>query len=192
MKIIEEKFKWNGNLSLRKSTTAIILHHRAGNGDVMSIHSGHINQGWSGIGYHFYVRKDGSIYRGRPIDTVGAHATNHNSYSIGICFEGNFENEYMGEKQITSGRKLIAYIEELYGKRMKIMKHSDVGTTACPGKNFPFEDITKVSKDAVVARMFADGIISIENVRNWELFLSGKARPDYKWIRAIIERYQNR
>lgn len=192
MKIVDVAYSWKGTLLKRSLTEAIILHHRGGSGDVASIHCEHSNKGWAGIGYHFYVRKDGTVYRGRPIERVGAHAEGHNSYSVGICFEGNFEKENMTDKQIASGRKLIAHIEECYGKRMKILRHSDVCATACPGKNFPFEEITKVSKDELVARMFSDGIISIENVRNWELFLSGKARPDYKWIRAIIERYQRR
>lgn len=193
MKIVDTDFKWNGTILGRPLTEAIVLHHRAGDGDVLSIHNAHVkNNGWAGIGYHFYIRKDGSIYRGRPIEKMGAHAENHNSYTIGICFEGNFEKETMAKAQIDAGKKLIAHIEECYGKRMKILRHSDVASTACPGKNFPFDEITKVSEDCLVARMFSDGIISIENVRNWELFLSGKARPDYKWIRAIIERYQSR
>ena len=69
MNIIEQSYKWNGSLSKRLSTKYIILHHRAGNGDVQSIHQTHLANGWSGIGYHFYVRKDGSVYLGRPIDT---------------------------------------------------------------------------------------------------------------------------
>ena len=63
MKIIEKTYKWRGSLTKRTSTKYIILHHRAGNGDADSIHSTHlVNNGWSGIGYHFYVRKDGSVY----------------------------------------------------------------------------------------------------------------------------------
>lgn len=192
MKIYDTDFKWRGALMQRKLTEAIILHHMAGHGDVLTVHNSHINNGWSGIGYHFYIRTDGSIYRGRPVDKVGAHSEDNNSYSIGICFEGNFEKENMTEKQIASGKWLIAHIEECYGKRMKILKHSDVCATSCPGKNFPFDEITKVSKDELVSKMYSDGVISIENVKNWELFLSGKAKPNYKWIRAIIERYQRR
>ena len=45
------------------------------------------------------VRKDGSVYRGRREDTVGAHAYGYNSTSIGICAEGNFEVDIMGEAQ---------------------------------------------------------------------------------------------
>ena len=85
-----------GKMTKRAQTTLIVLHHAAGNGSVKQIHDYHKNtKGWSGIGYHFYVRKDGTVWRGRPENTVGAHTVNYNAVSIGICFEGNFENEQM-------------------------------------------------------------------------------------------------
>ena len=190
MEVLDVNYRWNGSLSSRNKTDAIVLHHRAGNGDVLSIHNGHVKNGWVGIGYHFYVRKDGSIYRGRGLDKMGAHAEGHNNHTIGICFEGNFENEEMGKEQFEAGRELINHIEECYGKRLAVYRHSDLMATACPGKNFPFDEMTKVSKDELVTRMHRDGVISRENVRNWELFLSGKVKTPYKYIRTIIERYQ--
>lgn len=74
MNIIEKTYTLNGTLTKRTKTDMIILHHRAGNGDVESIDRTHKGNGWTCIGYQFYVRKDGSIYRGRQEDTVGAHA----------------------------------------------------------------------------------------------------------------------
>lgn len=140
MKIIEKTYKWNGKLAKRGATNYIILHHRAGNGDVESIHSLHLNQGYTGFGYQFYIRKDGSIYRGRPIDTVGAHCIGKNSVSVGICFEGNFENEKMSDAQINAGRELVSYLKSIYPKA-EVKRHKDLYATACPGKNFPFEVI---------------------------------------------------
>lgn len=48
----------------------------------------HKARGWRGIGYHFVVRRDGSIEHGRAVEEVGAHAAHHNLHSIGICYEG--------------------------------------------------------------------------------------------------------
>ena len=58
----------------QRAIDAIVLHHRAGSGDVLSIHIQHQKQGWWGIGYHYYIRKDGSIWRGRDEHWVGSHA----------------------------------------------------------------------------------------------------------------------
>lgn len=141
MKIIEKTYKWRDSLTKRTSTKYIILHHRAGNGDADSIHSTHlVNNGWAGIGYHFYVRKDGSIYRGRPINAVGAHCNDYNWLSIGICFEGNFDNETMAAAQVKAGQELVSYLKGLY-PLAEVKRHKNFNSTACPGKKFPFNSI---------------------------------------------------
>lgn len=126
-----------------KTVDTIILHHRAGNGDVESIHKQHMAQGWWGIGYHYYILKDGSVWRGRPEQWVGSHAgssNDYNTHSIGVCFEGNFETEQMTDAQVQSGRELIADIESRYSI-YQILGHKDVAKTACPGKNFRWDDL---------------------------------------------------
>ena len=45
-------------------------------------------RGWKDIGYHYVIDLDGTIEPGRPIEIAGAHCTNHNAYSIGICYIG--------------------------------------------------------------------------------------------------------
>lgn len=142
MKIFDTDFKWKGSLSKRSKTEYIILHHRAGDGDVLSIHQGHLKNGWSGIGYHFYVRKDGTVFRGRPLGTVGAQCTNYNSCSVGVCFEGNFEKESMTAAQLKAGQSIIDYLRTLYPKA-KVKRHGELQATACPGKKFPFDEICK-------------------------------------------------
>ncbi len=150
MKIINEAFKWTDALLKRDSTKYIIIHHRAGDGDAKSIHTDHIKRGYSGIGYHFYVRKSGEVYKGRPIGTVGAHTLGQNKESIGVCFEGNFEKEAaMPRLQLQMGRELIAYLKTLY-PLAKVHRHSDFQSTACPGKNLPFDKICEGVKDMTV------------------------------------------
>ena len=94
MNIIEKNYKWAKPLSKRNSTDLLILHHAAAAScTAEDVHRWHVGNGWAGIGYHYLVRKDGTIYRGRPEDTVGAHAYGANSHSIGVCFEGNYQVE---------------------------------------------------------------------------------------------------
>lgn len=143
MKINEVSYKWNGALNKRRSTSRIILHHAAASKcSAQQIHSWHLANGWAGIGYHFFVRKDGSVYRGRPEDTVGAHAGNNNYDSIGVCFEGNFMTETMGDTQRKAGQELVQYLKDRYGIST-VQKHSDVNATGCPGTRFPFKEISE-------------------------------------------------
>ena len=51
------------------------------------------HRGFRDIGYHFYITRDGEIHLGRPLEKVGAHCRNHNTHSIGICYEGGLDPE---------------------------------------------------------------------------------------------------
>lgn len=95
---------------------------------------------WSGIGYHFLVRKDGTIYQGRPEDTIGAHAKGANHDSIGICAEGDFMKEEMNPLQLNALIDLVSYIKNKY-HLSSIKRHKDVASTDCPGTHFPFSTI---------------------------------------------------
>lgn len=144
MNIIETNLKF-GAMTNRKSTSRIILHHaEASHCTAADIHRWHLNNGWAGAGYHFLVRKDGSIYRLRPENKVGSHAKGANSNSIGICFEGAYMTETMPDEQKEAGKELVAYLKEKYGIS-KVQRHSDVYPTSCPGTNFPFDEIAGAS-----------------------------------------------
>lgn len=143
--IIDAGLKF-GALTKRTVTDRIILHHAAGNGSVESVHNYHEGLGWSGIGYHYYVRKDGSIYRGRPEEMVGGHTSGYNYCSIGVCAEGNFETDVMSDAQREAIRALVLDIRTRYPDTQTI-RHKDVAATACPGKNYPFDYIAAAEPD---------------------------------------------
>lgn len=155
MNIIEKEYSLNGTLQKRSKTDMILLHHAVYNGDVEGIDRIHKNKGWTCIGYHFYVRKDGSIYRGRKEDTVGAHAYGSNYTSIGICAEGNFEIDTMSVEQKNSIIELVNYLKNKYGVT-KVLRHKDVNATACPGKNYPFDEIVNGVSEATKSSENAD------------------------------------
>ncbi|MDR0859256.1 MAG: peptidoglycan recognition protein family protein [Oscillospiraceae bacterium] len=145
MKIIETNFSWAQPLSPRKKTDKIVLHHAAAvSASVTDVHRWHLERQWAGIGYHFYVRKDGAVYRGRPELMIGAHTRGCNSASLGICFEGNFETEKMPEVQRAAGEALLAELELRFGK-LPLFLHKQLTATLCPGKNFP--DFSEKAKE---------------------------------------------
>lgn len=163
MNIIDKGLVFTG-LSHTNKPTECIIHHVAGNGTLESIHSYHKGKGWGGIGYNFYIRKDGSIYKGRPITAVGCHcsAQGKNRTSIGVCFEGNFETETMSEAQKQAGKELCSYVRNTL-KITKFAKHKDYAVTSCCGKNLPFDEITKGATSTAVA----GGIVSPKKYHEW-------------------------
>ena len=61
-----------------------------GRGDnAETIHRWHLENGWSGIGYHRVILESGVVENGRPLYWVGSHARGHNNHSIGICLIGD-------------------------------------------------------------------------------------------------------
>ncbi|RHW65896.1 peptidoglycan recognition protein family protein [Clostridium botulinum] len=140
MYIINPNLKFRG-LSYGNNPKMIILHHAEASGcSIQDIHSWHLNNGWSGCGYNYFIKKDGSIYKGRPDKAIGAHCLSYNSVSIGICTEGRFNIERMGEAQYNSLKELTRYLQNKYNIN-KIYAHRELNETDCPGKNFPLSKI---------------------------------------------------
>lgn len=131
-----------GELRKRPYTDQIVIHHTGGAvGQDLSanqIHQIHQGTGWAGIGYHFVIRKDGTIENGRPADTIGAHAYGENAHTIGIHVNGNFEGEEPTDSQIESLALLIAKLCLDYNLTINannVVGHRDLMATACPGEN---------------------------------------------------------
>ena len=51
----------------------------------------HLARGFLDVGYHFYIRKDGTVTQHRQLDEVGAHCRPFNRCSIGVCYEGGLD-----------------------------------------------------------------------------------------------------
>lgn len=129
------------SLTERDVTDMIVIHHTGCNdidASAEQIHGWHINNGWAGIGYHFVIRKDGTIERGRPEWAVGSHAYGENSHTIGIHLSGDFTQAYPTTEQVEKCALLIANLCEDYGiptDREHIVGHGELMSTDCPGTN---------------------------------------------------------
>lgn len=71
---------------------------------VKEIRQWHRAQGWTDIGYHYVIRRDGTLEVGRPEDVVGAHVSGFNSNSIGICLVGGVDSKLKAEDNFTAAQ----------------------------------------------------------------------------------------
>lgn len=130
-----------GDMIPQGAVNRIIIHHVGDPPRDVSaeeIHGWHKNQGWSGIGYHYVIRRDGIIERGRPEEYIGSHTLGYNTGSIGINFAGNMEVMIPTSEQIESGAMLIADICKRYcltPDASTVIGHRDLMATDCPGAN---------------------------------------------------------
>jgi len=143
MKIESHNIIPSGSLLRRKSTKEIILHCSATpegkDYSVETIDKWHKGKGWSCIGYHYVIYRDGSIHRGRPEQTVGAHCQGHNSQSIGVCYIGGLDELGKNAKDTRTDKQkeaLLELVRDLLGRYKlsvsRIHCHNEYARKSCP------------------------------------------------------------
>lgn len=139
-------FSWTRPLSL---VNYLAIHHTAAP-DTQTpeqIANFHINSnGWGGIGYHFLIAKDGTVYYVGDISTARANVANLNDQVIGICLIGNFTSGRVPtSEQLDSAHKLCDFFIGSYPDLSNVTGWDDVKghkelpgqATTCPGDNWP-------------------------------------------------------
>jgi hypothetical protein len=130
--------------NLTREINLIVIHCSATDEDMdigeKEIDQWHRARGWKrGCGYHFVIRRYGTIEIGREINVRGAHTKGKNSGSIGICMvggiddKGNPENNF-NQVQFDALDELLS--ELLFMTNVKgdveIKGHYDFSNKACP------------------------------------------------------------
>ncbi|GAA0735788.1 N-acetylmuramoyl-L-alanine amidase [Clostridium oceanicum] len=144
-----------GSMSYGNNPQEIDLHHaEASSCTVQAIHDWHKNgNGWAGIGYHYFVRKNGEIWKGRPDNAIGAHVAGHNTNTLGVCAEGSYMTETMPQDQKNAIIELGRYLKSKYGIN-KVYGHREVGSSNCPGTNYPLNEI----RNAILGGSFSGSV----------------------------------
>jgi len=98
---------------------------------VIEIRRWHKAKGWRDIGYHYVIRRDGTVEDGRPNQQMGAHVKGHNRYSLGICLVGGMSAQGTPEdnftsKQIDALKILVDALMDLYNvPERRVLGHRD-------------------------------------------------------------------
>lgn len=104
---------------------------------VDNIRQWHLQRGFSDIGYHYVIYRDGSIHTGRDESIIGAHCTGHNANSIGVCYIGGCASDGKTPKDTRTAQQkqsLVKLLKELKTKypQASIHGHRDFANKACP------------------------------------------------------------
>lgn len=180
MKIENPNLKWNGKLTpITKRITKIVCHHPAHpSWNIRDIHNYHLKLGWIGIGYNYFITFDGRIYEGRGRN-VGAHAQGYNTNTLGVCFQGNFDQQQMTDAQVKAGAWLIAQLIKNEGLTINdVIGHRDINATSCPGKNFRMNDLKQAILEILNPKTKKEEVKVSQNqsVSDW-------AKDAQKWVK---------
>ena len=98
----------------------------------------HRARGWSGIGYHWVIRRDGRIEPGRSVShegvQQGAHVRGHNQHSVGVCLVGgmtdedrpaNLWMETYTPQQMSAARELVDVLRRMF-PGAEVLGHRDL------------------------------------------------------------------
>lgn len=145
MIVVTRQLKWTQDeldkMSPLGQVDYLVVHHtESGDVPVEEIDRWHKEKGWIGVGYHYVIRANGDIEKGRPDIKEGAHALGHNHDSLGVVLTGNFMNTVPTAAQMDS---LVGLLSDLQGRypAAKVVKHRDLCETSCPGDKFPWDEL---------------------------------------------------
>ena len=112
------------------------------------------NNGWAGIGYHYFITDDGGIYKTQELNTISYHASGWNNRSVGVVITGKHRcvddkqdnNVLIGKKKYKSLVFALAKIQNSLFKKVDIIGHSKISPIkSCPNLNMEQlkEDVKK-------------------------------------------------
>jgi N-acetylmuramoyl-L-alanine amidase len=105
---------------------------------VDDIRAWHKQRGWSDIGYHYVVYRDGRIMLGRPVGQVGAHVEGHNTGTIGCSYVGGVSADGKSAKDTRTAAQrasmlwLTQQLRRKFAGIVKVSGHNQYAAKACP------------------------------------------------------------
>ncbi len=133
----------------RRNTSLLVVHcsdtkPSMDHVDAALINKWHIeDNGWSAIGYHYVIKRDGMLEKGRDEHVRGAHAREVNHSSVGICLVGGMAESGGPEANFTDGQyeTLQELLTDLCARYpgVSVVGHRDVDSA---GKKCPCFDVS--------------------------------------------------
>jgi len=118
----------------------IVIHHSGADAGIGpdAIAREHVRAfGWPGIGYHFVVGPDGTVWQTQDMTVVSHHARQFNQVAVGIGLAGNFAHTVPPEAQLYGAGRLAGRLLDELGLPSRALRgHRELVETACPGETF--------------------------------------------------------
>ncbi len=120
----------------------LVVHHSGTDGGTPESFAAYhtYTLGWPGIGYHYVIARDGTVYKTNALSAVSYHARGANLNGVGVCLVGDFNRGRPAEAQLQSLRELLRVLGlHLPGAQVTLHREVPGSRTSCPGRNFTRE-----------------------------------------------------
>ena len=118
----------------------LVIHHTGAPPEIgpVTIAEEHIEgNGWPGIGYHYVVGEDGTVWRTQDLTTISHHARQFSAVSVGIALAGDLIDAIPPPAQIDRAAALAAELLDELGLPVSAVRgHREMVETRCPGDAF--------------------------------------------------------
>lgn len=137
------------NLPIEWITVHCSATHAAQDIDAAEIRRWHLARGWRDIGYHWVIKRDGSIEPGRPPGQIGAHVKGANRGNLGICLIGGCDQQQRPQDNFTLAQRkalftLINQLQHQYTIDDKhVRPHHYWANKACPVISLHADDVER-------------------------------------------------
>lgn len=119
----------------------------------------HKERGWSGDGYHFFIRKGGMLEIGRDLAKIPAAQEGNNAGTIAICLHGLDASKFT-EAQLATLKGLCHQINATYRGTVTFHGHCEVSAKSCPV--FDYRDVLDLDSRGRLPVAFAGPVQKLE------------------------------
>lgn len=157
-----------------------------GHDDISIMKKWHLDRGWSDVGYHYFIKKDGTLQHGRPLSRIPAAQAGHNTATIAICLHG-LKKEKFTQDQFNTLNNLADEFDKVYGSSITYHGHKEVAAKSCPVFNYKqvlgLDSKGNRQKDSIVMDSEEENIYPRLGERILSLTSEG---DDVKWIQESL------
>lgn len=141
-----------------KKITGIAIHHMEHpTASMDEIHKWHLNRGWKGFAYNWWVDFSGFVWECRGMNAGGGLFDPLNDTVISIGFQGDYEkSKEMPAAQFWAGCEIIRHLRLKVPTITTVAGHKHWQATSCPGKYFPMKEIIKMADTMVKIKDYDD------------------------------------
>ena len=155
MKIIKREFNWSRPLKPLDvgKITGIALHHMAHlTAGMDTIHQWHIQRGWKGFAYNYWIDFEGNVYECRGLNSGGGLFDPLNDTVLSVGFQGDYNtSKVMPKDQYDAGVDLIRHLKQQIPSIDVVHGHKHwQANTSCPGEYFPLSEMLVDSSSGAI------------------------------------------